>query len=80
MFLLVYARANVSYPISLFGAIGMEAFVTIHMTFFVLKPLFNLISEEDSKSVFWRLFFIRIMILLLLDLMGFTFIAIVDFL
>jgi len=35
---------------------------------------------EDSKSVFWRLFFIRIMILLLLDLMGFTFIAIVDFL
>ncbi len=58
----------------------MEAFVSIHISVFVLKPLATLISEENSKKIFWILFIIRVVILLFFDFFVTTKIAIFDFL
>jgi len=60
-------------------AVIMEAFVSIHMSIFVLLPLSKLISQENSKTTFWKLFAIRIAILVFFDLFITTAIAIVDF-
>ena len=34
----------------------MEAFVTIHMSVFVLLPLSKLISKDNSRKIFWTLY------------------------
>lgn len=60
-------------------ALGMEAFVSIHMSVFVLKPIANLISKDNSKKTFWTLFAIRAGILLFFNFFITTKIAIVDF-
>lgn len=57
----------------------MEAFVTIHMSVFVLLPLSKLISKDNSRKIFWALFGVRIAILLFFDFFITTGIAIVDF-
>ena len=57
----------------------MEAFVSIHMSVFVLIPLSKIISKENSKKTFLILFGIRVAILLFFDLFITTGIAIVDF-
>lgn len=57
----------------------MEAFVSIHMSVFVLLPLSKIISKENSKKTFWTLFGIRAAILLFFDFFITTGIAIVDF-
>ena len=64
---------------SIWVAIFMEAFVSIHMSLFVLNPLANIISKENSKKTFWILFSIRAAILLFFDFFVTTSIAIVDF-
>lgn len=75
---LVFAGSGSSdFPI-LF-ALGVEAFVSIHMSIFVLIPLSNLISKENSKKTFWTLFAIRAGILLFFDFFVTTKIAYVDF-
>ena len=56
----------------------MEAFVTIHMSVFVLLPLSKLISKDNSRKIFWTLFGVRIA-LLFFDFFITTGIAIVDF-
>lgn len=61
------------------AAIGMEAFVSIHMSLFVLKPLSEIFAKEDSKKLFWKLFAYRVAILLFCDIFITTLIAIVDF-
>ena len=63
------------------GALFMEAFVSIHMSLFVLLPLSKIICPPtiSSKKVFWILFAIRIIVLLTCDFMGFTAIAMIDF-
>ena len=61
-------------------ALFMEAFVSIHMSVFVLLPLSKMISRENSKKIFWILFWIRIVILLCFDFFITTGIAVVDFL
>ena len=74
--LLVFA--NNGDEISLFPAIIMEAFITIHMSLFVLKPLSEMLSKDNPKSMFWKLFIGRIIILLFSDSFITTNIAIVD--
>lgn len=59
---------------------GMEVFVTLHMTFFVLKPLSSIISKDNPKKTFWILFGARIVVLLIFDLFITTNIAVVDIL
>ena len=49
-------------------ALAMEAFVSLHMSLIVLKPLSYIISKENSKKIFWILFAIRALILILFDL------------
>ncbi len=75
---LVFAsNGNVSFPIIF--ALAMEAFVSIHMSVFVLKPLSELLSTDNSKKIFWILFIIRICFLLFCDLFVTTNVALMDF-
>lgn len=67
-----------SIPIGM--AIGMEAFVSIHMSLFVLKPLANIFDPDKSKKLFIKLFIGRMIILLIFDFFITPSIAIVDFL
>ena len=76
---IVLAESFSDGPIAMF--IFMEAFVSIHMSIFVLMPLSRILSETDSKRTFWTLFLIRVVILLFFDFIGYAaFIAVVDFL
>lgn len=67
-----------SFP--LLYAIGMEAFCSIHMSLFVLKPLSQIISKDNSSKIFWKLFGIRVALLLFFDIFITPYIAILDFL
>lgn len=60
-------------------ALIMEAFVSIHMSIFVLKPLSEIFSKENSKKIFWTLFIVRAIILIYCDFFVTTFIAAFDF-
>ena len=60
-------------------AIGMEAFVSIHMSIFVLWPVSNMLAQNNSKQLFAILFIIRAAILLYFDFFVTTAIAMVDF-
>ena len=74
---MVYASSgNESMPI--FWVIFIEAFVTPHVSLFLLKPLSEIISKEDSKKTFWTLFTIRVFVLLFFDFFISTTILIVD--
>lgn len=66
-----------SFP--LVGALFTEAFCSIHMSIFVLKPLSEMFGGENSKKLFWKMFYIRVGILLFFDIFITTFIALVDF-
>ncbi len=48
-------------------AILTEAFITIHMTIFVIWPLSKLLPFNDSRKTFWTLFIFRIVFLLFCD-------------
>ena len=75
---MVYAsNGNDDIPVEF--ALIMEAFVSIHMSFGVLKPLADMFSKENSKRTFWILFAIRAGILIFFDFFVTTFIVIVDF-
>ena len=65
------------FPIAL--ALGMEAFISLHMSGFVLMPLSEMFSKENSKKTFWILFLIRACILLYFDFFVTPYIAMVDF-
>ena len=60
-------------------AIGMEAFVSIHMSIFVLWPISNMLAPNNNKQLFAILFVIRAAILLYFDFFVTTAIAMVDF-
>lgn len=68
---------SLSFPIAM--AIGMEAFVSIHMSVFVLLPLANIFDPDKSKKLFLKLFIGRIIILLIFDFFITPSIAFVDF-
>ena len=70
---------NNGSEIGVLGAIMMEAFVSIHMSVFVLKPLSEMFAKENSKRLFWILFGIRAGILLFSDFFVTTSIAFFDF-
>ncbi len=65
--------------IPLYFALAMEAFVSIHMSLFVLLPLSSIISPKDSIRVFCILFVLRAVILLFCDFYVTPNVAIVDF-
>ena len=44
-----------------------EAFITLHWTFFVFKPISQMIAEIRDKELFWVLFLLRVGILLYYD-------------
>ncbi len=59
--------------------IAIEAFCSIHISLFVLKPISELFINHDPKKVFWILFAIRAAILLIFDFFITPAIAMVDF-
>ena len=66
-----------SFPIGF--ALGMEAFVSIHMSVFVLWPISNMLAPNSNKQLFVILFCIRVAILLYCDFFISTGIAMIDF-
>lgn len=60
-------------------ALLMEAFISIHMSVFVLLPLAAIFKPDKKGLVFWILFSIRIAILLFFDFFVTTNIAVLDF-
>ena len=64
---------------NLYKVIGLEAFVSIHMSLFVLKPLSEMLSKKNPKKLFWIMFAIRAAILLFFDFRGNYEIFMVDF-
>lgn len=75
---LVLAKGGES-NINIYTALFMEAFVSLHMSFAVLKPLSEAISLEHSIRTFWILFLIRVVVLLYCDFFVSTNVAVVDF-
>lgn len=62
------------------AVIFMEAFVTIHMSLFVLLPMANIIEKENPMKMFWFFFVARIVMLLYCDFYVSKYVCIVDFL
>lgn len=53
---------------TIIGLIFIEAFISIHMSLFVLFPLAKLLSNNEKPwNLFWKLFAIRVIILLICD-------------
>lgn len=75
----VVFASNGDDNISIAIALGMEAFISIHMSLFVLKPLSEIYSKENHKKTFWTLFAIRAGFLLFFDFFVSPYIAIFDF-
>jgi len=72
------AYASTYDPIEISIYLFMELFVTIHMSIFVLLPISNIFSKDNTSKLFWKLFFIRIAILLIFDFFITPLIAIFD--
>ena len=75
---IVFAKSGNS-GIDVYEAILMEAFVSIHMSLFVLLPLSGMLSKGNVKKTFITLFAIRAAILLFCDFFITPNIAILDF-
>lgn len=74
---LVNASAgNDNFPLLI--VVVAEFFNTIFWSCLVFKPLSRIVSKTDSKKTFWKLFLLRIAILILLDFLDSSF-ATVDF-
>jgi len=72
--------SSVNNTTDIVGAIAIEAFVSIHMSVFVINPLSKKISKDNSKKIFWILFVIRAVFLLLFDFFVNPYIAVgIDF-
>ena len=65
--------------VSIGFALMMEAFVSIHMSLFVILPLSKIIDPTGNKKMFLKLFFIRVALLLIFDFYITTDIAFADF-
>ena len=75
---IVFASED-DFSFSVAEAVGTELFVTIHMSIFVLWPISTMVSEKNYKQVFFILFILRTAFLAYFDIIGFTWIALVDF-
>ena len=75
--IVVASNGESDFPVGV--ALVMEAFVSIHMSVFVLKPLSEMFSKDNSKKTFWILFSIRAIVLIFCDFFITPSIAIVDF-
>ena len=66
--------------LSIGEALFMEAFVSIHMSLFVLYPMAKMLAKDgNTKKLFIIFFVIRAAILLYFDFFVTTSIALVDF-
>lgn len=74
---IVLADSSSDFPFSF--ALMMEAFVTIHMTVFVLLPISKMYGGNNSQALFKILFVGRILLLLYFDFYVTTAVALADF-
>ena len=75
----VFASSFSSSDVPLMVALFAEAFVTIHMTVFVIWPLSRLLPLDDTRKTFWTLFIFRVIFLLFCDFLVTPNIFIIDF-
>ena len=74
-----YDDYSSDFDMPVWGAIGMELFVSLHMTAFVIVPLSYILSKKNPKGLAVFLSIIRAAILLYFDFFVSTVIAMVDF-
>lgn len=75
---IAFASSGIDYfPIG--TAIFMEAFVSIHMTLFVLKPLSDIFGGDNPKKLLTILFITRVIVLLFVDFFITPAVAVLDF-
>lgn len=69
LFLPMMVFAESDSGLNFFGAVMFEAFVSIHMSIFVLIPYSKIKSNnsEEQKKIFWKAFWIRACVLIFLD-------------
>lgn len=77
VFAINYSSSSNIIPLPM--ALAMEAFVSIHMSVFVLLPLANIIKPDKKGIIFAILFIARAIILLFFDFFVTTNIAVLDF-
>ena len=76
--MIVFASESNDFPLG--GALFMEAFISLHMTAFVLYPMAKMLAKEgNEKKLTVILFIIRAAILLFFDFFVTPYIAIADF-
>lgn len=76
---IIVVASNGENNVSVEGALLMEAFVSIHMSAFVLIPLSKILSKNNSERTFWILFLIRAIVLIFCDFFITPSIAVFDF-
>ena len=62
-----------------FGCLFMEAFVSVHMSLFVLLPLARIRADVDYRRKFWKYFNIRMIILLICNFFVTLYVCALDF-
>lgn len=76
---IVFASNGSGDEFSLTQAVGLEVINSFLISLFILDPLSKIISQNNSKKVFWILFAIRVIILLFFDLFITTEIVMLEF-
>ena len=79
LFPCIVFASNGKNNISIGICLWIEAFISIHMSVFVLKPLSKMFSKDNSTKIFWTLFIIRGVFLLICDFFVTPWIFMVDF-
>ncbi len=75
--MIVFASGDTS-SVNIISALLTHVFISIHASVFMLLPLSQLVGPINGKSSFWKLFWIRVMILIFLDLISPEFAIVVD--
>ena len=73
----VFAKAIEGFSIIM--SLFVNAFITIHMSLFVMRPLSEIYAKGNSKPLFWKMFTFRIVLLLFLEIFVDPAFAILDF-
>ena len=62
-------KGNINSNTSIYVIIFLELFITPHNSLFFFSPLSKLLSEDNSKLLFWRLFAARAILIVIVDLL-----------
>jgi len=78
-FMIISIGIGKELNVEFFGCLFIEAFISIHMSLFVLLPLARIRTDVDYRRVFWKYFNIRMFILLICDFFVTPYVCALDF-